>query len=451
MSNVLLISYDNGSHLPFFPLNLFYLTGALCKANHDVKIVYQDIHHFPDAQITDYIDKFEFKDNKKCDVVGLGFCAGYYQYRKAKGISAAVNGSRRRKEVVYVLGGHGPAAVPEFFIEKMGADTVVKGDGESAILDVAEKGTRGIIQGRPCNDDGAPLWLYSHLPIDVYRLIRWPTSERTDFCFPILSSRGCKWSCSFCYRMREGFHERDIGSIMAEIKYLHKNFGITHFQFADELLMSSEKRTEAICQAILRLPFKIRWDCNGRLNFATSNLLGIMKTAGALYINYGIESLSDVRLKEMGKGLTVDRITQGVEDTLKAGLSPGLNLLWGFPGEGREDLQRAVDFLKKYDPCDELRTIRPVTPYPGCKLYDLAIEKGLLEGPEDFYERKHVNSDLFTANFMDMSVGEAHKALYEANHKLCMNYYSKRAVSAHESMDKLYLKGDTSFRGFRSV
>jgi anaerobic magnesium-protoporphyrin IX monomethyl ester cyclase len=251
--------------------------------------------------------------------------------------------------------------------------------------------------------------------------------------------------------MREGFYERPIEAIIEEIKFLHSVYGITHFQFSDELLMSSVKRTEDICLAISRLPFKIKWDCNGRLNFATSTLLETMKTAGASYINYGIESLDQKILNQMGKGLTLERIQDGVEATLEAGLSPGLNLLWGFPGDTVENLRHSVKFLAKNDPCDELRTIRPVTPYPGCQLFNKAVKDGLIKDAEDFYENKHKNSDLFTVDFMGMGMEEVHRALGRANKDLIQNYLTNRATSSYRQADKLYLHGDTNFRGFRAV
>lgn len=449
MANIILISYDNQSHLPFFPLNLFYLTGALVKGGHEVKIIYQDLHHFPDSEITHIIDTFEFKNNKQADVVGLGFVAGYYQYGKAKSISEAVNKSKRRKEFIFCLGGHGPAADPEFFIKKFGDDAVGVGDGETAIIEIT-KGRKGVVQGEPCEIEDSPLFIYPHFPIDIYRLIRWPTSERSDFCFPILSSRGCKWHCSFCYRMRDGFHERDVKAIMDEIRYLHKNFGINHFQFADELLMSSEKRTAEICESILQLPFKIRWDCNGRLNYAFPTTLNLMKKSGCSYVNYGIESLTQSILNQMGKGLTVDRIYQGVEATLLSGLSPGLNFIWGFPGDDVANLKAAADFIIKYDPGHELRTIRPVTPYPGTPLFKKAVEMGLIKDTADFYENKHKNSDLFTVDFMGMGVEQAHFHLKMQNRRIYREYLDRKWGKFQGQTTKLY-SGDANFRGFREV
>ncbi len=444
MASVLLISYDNDSYIPLFPQNIFYLMGALKKRGHTVGVWYQDIAHEPDEKLKEILDQNFF------NIVGIGAVAGYYPYRKLKSLSKVINSHKNRKKIHYVLGGHGPAGAPEFFLKKMGADAVVVGEGEQAICEVAEKGLKGIVRAGNVNGDYSSLDCYQSFPMDIYRLNRCPTSNRTEFCMPILSSRGCKWKCSFCYRMREGFHEREIPAIMEEIKFLHKNYQISHFDFEDELLMASEKRTEGICTAILNLPYKIKWDANGRLNFATPAILSMMKKAGCEYVNYGIESLNQSILNQMGKGLTLNQIYQGVENTLSANLSPGLNLLWGFPDDTEQNLKDEVEFLLKYDPCDELRTIRPVTPYPGCKLFDEAVEKGLCRDAEDFYENKHKNSDLISINFMDIPTHEAHPMLYYANSQLVENYYKKRMGKTIGQSYKLY-DGDTSFRGFCTV
>ena len=446
MANVLLVSYDNDSHIPFFPINLAYLAASLKQAGHTVGGWLQDIHHGREEALT------EILDTNPIDVVGLGFCGGYYQYAKAKKISQAVNAAKRRGVFRYVLGGHGPGADPEFFLEKMGADTVIVGDGEKAIRTAAH-GKKGVIQGEPWTKDEGPIEVYESplFPLMIYRMIRWPTSSRSDLCFPILSSRGCKWNCSFCYRMREGYHERAVPAIMEEVKWLYEHLAINHFQFADELLMGSEERTAEICEAILKLNFKIKWDCNGRLNYATPKVLESMKKAGCSYVNYGIESLDQKILNQMGKGLTLDRIYQGVEDTVRYGLSPGLNFLWGFPGDTVENLFAMVKFIKNNDPGHELRTIRPVTPYPGCRLFGEAVEKGLLTGTEDFYERVHKNSDLISVNFMDISLKEAHESLCIANIRLLNNYVENSRESQAMAARSLYLNGDVNFRGFRAV
>lgn len=98
-----------------------------------------------------------------------------------------------------------------------------------------------------------------------------------------------------------------------------------------------------------------------------------------------------------------------------------------------------------------MRTIRPVTPYPGSPLYYYAIEHGRLRDCEDFYERKHVNSDLLSVNFTSLDECEFHRILCEANQRLITDYYQQQIQMAGETLRKMYLEKDSSFRGFRQT
>ena len=143
------------------------------------------------------------------------------------------------------------------------------------------------------------------------------------------------------------------------------------------------------------------------------------------------------------------KIIRGIEATQSAGIIPGFNIIFGNIGENREILQKGVDFLLKYDRGAQLRTIRPVTPYPGSDLFDYAIKKNLLKDTADFYENKHLNSDLLTVNFTDMTDDEFHQALCEANKTLINNFYKKRNISSCKQTDDLYLHKNINFRGYR--
>jgi anaerobic magnesium-protoporphyrin IX monomethyl ester cyclase len=461
MARALLVVYDNESFIHWFPQGIAYIAAVLRRAGHEVVIYNQDVHHYPDAHLTETLDSSHF------DVVGVGVIAGYYQYRKLLDLSRAINAAKNRP--FYVLGGHGPSPEPEYFLKKTGADAVIIGEGEETIIDVLDalatsrslstvagtafrEGDRvEVNERRPLVEDvdSLPLPAYDLFPMDYYRLLRLPNCSVTDFVMPILTGRGCTFSCTFCYRMDEGFRPRSSESIIEEIRYLQQTYRITYFGFSDELLMSSVKRATALCEDFLRSGLKFKWSCNGRLNYARSELLELMKRAGCVFINYGIEAMDDRVLKKMQKGLTVKQIVRGIEETLDAGISPGLNIIFGNLGDNRETLHKDVEFLLKYDDGAQMRTIRPVTPYPGSALYYHAIETGLLKDVEEFYERKHLNSDLVSVNFTELTDEEFHQALLEANSRLIRNYYNRKLELTLDEARRLYLDQDSRFRGFR--
>lgn len=459
-----MIAYDNDSFVHWFPLGIAYLASVLRNAGHEIIIYNQDVYHYPDTHLTEFLTKNHF------DVVGVGVTGGYYQYHKLLRISEAIDKVPDRP--FYMIGGHGPSPEPEYFLRKTKADVVVIGEGEITtpkLLEAFEKGIglseiKGIAffdengnciitERQPLikNLDSIPYPAYDLFPMNHYALMREPNIRNNERCLPILSSRGCPYSCNFCYRMDPGYRLRSPENIVKEMQFLIEKYEIRYFAFIDELFMVSVKRTTELCNAFIENELNVRWSCNGRLNIVTPKILELMKKAGCAFVNYGIESVDDEALKAMNKKLTVEQITNGIEATLAAGLSPGLNIIWGNIGEDASTLEKGVQFLLKYDDHAQMRTIRPVTPYPGSELYYYAIEKGLLRDVEDFYENKHTNSDLVAVNFTNLSNKEFHKCLFNANTRLVENYYAHQKKRVNETMRLLYIEEDASFRGFRQT
>ena len=154
-------------------------------------------------------------------------------------------------------------------------------------------------------------------------------------------------------------------------------------------------------------------------------------------------------LKLMRKGRRVAQVYKGIEATLESDISPGFNIIFGNLGDNIETLNKGVEVLLKYDDGAQMRTIRPVTPYPGSPLYYHAIEKGLLAGCDDFYKNKHTNSDLLAVNFTELTDEEFHMALFDANKRLLESYFSNKKDAVVNEARMLYTGEHEEFRGFR--
>ena len=461
--NVLLIVYDNESHISEFPLGIAYLAAVLEKAGHDVKIYSNDVYHYNSQHLTNYLN------NNNFDFVGLSSIAGYFQYKKVKEISKAVNNSINRHNFIYVLGGHMFTPEPEYFLTLTGANCVVCGEGEETIIELLNsKGnwknvdglaykydTDKFVKTKPRtpieNLDDIPFPAWHLFDMNHYTLAPYPNSKHTDRTFPVLASRGCCFNCNFCYRMIPGIRFRSPENIVAEIKELKDKYHVNYIAFYDELLMASPKRTTEVCNAIIEADLNIKWCCDGRLNFANSELLQLMKKAGCTFINYGIESYDDEVLKNMNKQLTISQIDVGLANTINEGISPGINIIFGNYGDTEKTLLKGVKLILQYTDYSQLRTIRPVTPYPGSELYYDAIRDEKLKDIKDFYENKHINSDLITINFTDMSDEDFYHLLYYYNKRLIIDYLNKQTKNYEKIMKKVYFEQDASFRGFRQT
>jgi radical SAM superfamily enzyme YgiQ (UPF0313 family) len=415
--------------------------------------------------LTHYLDTHHY------DVVGLSFIGAYYPYQRAKAISRAINASKDRP--FYVIGGHGPSPEPGYFLDLLGADAVVIGEGEETFVILVEAFLNGCsfagIDGiaypwgdeiyvnerrEPIEDiDSLPMPAYDLFPMEVYRVRRDSAHVPgigNRFSIQMLSGRGCKFNCNFCYRIDKGMRLRSPEAIVDEMNYLWKTWRIQHFMFYDDLLMESESRTIELCEAFIRSgPPDMTFICQGRVNYATPEVMKAMKRAGCAYIYYGIESFNDDMLRVMKKALTTEIVVRGLLNTRNAGIRFSPNIIFGNIGETAEHLQNSVDFLMDWDDCAQIRAIKPVTPYPGSPLYYYAIQQGLLKGPEDFYERKHTNTDLLTVNFTPMTDDEFYAALHRANEQVLSNYYAWKQLANLELLRRLYVERDAYFRGFR--
>jgi anaerobic magnesium-protoporphyrin IX monomethyl ester cyclase len=458
---VLLVVYDNGAYTHNFPMGLGYIAAILEREGYEVDVYSQDKHHWPDEHLKGFLDKNHY------DVVCISLIAGYYQYQRLIGLSKSINESKDRP--YYILGGYGPTPEPEYFMKVSGADCIVMGEGEETAVElfdaIANNRPLGLISGIAYRDgdkvninprrgvvedlDSIPWPSYHLFPMEYYRLVKVENQGDTEFSVPMMSARGCTFKCTFCYRMDPGFRARSGEGLLEEVAFLHKEYGITRFSFMDDLMMTSIAHTEEICAAFEKANLPVTWDCNGRLNYCTPELMVRMKKAGCVFVNYGIESMDYEVLKKMKKGLRPEQITKGIQWTLDAGISPGLNMMFGNLGDTKESLRKSVDFLLQHDDQAQRRSIKPVTPYPGSPLYYMAIEQGLLEGPADFYENKHLNSDLLCCNFTDLSDAEIYQCLEDANSELAINYFNRTRDSAVRQIQHLYRTKDASFRGFR--
>lgn len=460
---ILFLMYDNEGAQNPIPMGPCYVAGYLKKSGLDEIHYYsQDVYHFPEEHLTEYLSTNHF------DLVALGFNAGYFQYRKILAICSAINRARNRPFLV--LGGHGPTPLPEFFIRVTGADAVVLGEGEvpfsnlvraldaKAPLDSVKgiafrKGDQIIVneRERPIpNLDNIPHPYYDPLPMEYYVNAKVFQMKPTDRLIYMITSRGCNYRCNFCQRLEKGIRLRSVDGVLDELKKYVRDYRVNFVVFWDELFMLSEKRVVEIAEGILRDNIRINYWCTGRMNIVNSEILRMLKKSGCTYIDYGIEQFDNSALAGMNKLQTEDQIVRGIELTQREGIRIGFNIIFGNLGDTRESLRKSLDLLKKYNDFGQLRVIRPVTPYPGSELYRTCIDRGLLAGPQDFYD-KHRNVELLTVNVTDIPDDEIHRLLFEANREIIEDYYGHLGAEMTEKFRSVYSGEDLGFRGARHV
>ncbi len=452
---VLLIVHDRNLGKNFFPMGMAYLAAFAQQAGHEVKIYCQDVYHYTEKELFDYLCDNHF------DVVGVGFLAAYFS--KVLKIAEAINALPNRP--FFVLGGHGPSAIPEYMLRKTKADAVVMGEGELVLVDLLDALANGreisFVPGlgfRKGNDvfinqrrelisdlDTLPFPAWDLFPMEHYIASPWPPAGGTDRWMSLYASRGCLYRCNFCYRMDPGHRMRSLGNVLEEIKIMIDLYKINFFDFYDELFAPSKRRMIEFCEAISSLNRPISFGCNGRFNLLDRETLKIMKEAGCRFINFGLESGEQAVLDKMNKKITTEQIIEVTRLCKEMGIYAGLNVIWGNIGDTPESLKKTLAVLMEAETFFMCRTFRPPTPYPGSDLYYHALERGLLKDEEDFFN-KHVAYDRMTVNFTDLPDDVFYKMLYEVNEVLIQAYFNTQAEQLLLGLRNLYFDDEYSFR-----
>ncbi len=469
---VLFIVHDVYQEDNQFPLGVAYLASVLREEGAEVTICCQDIYHYSNDEVVE-----KYLMDKEYDLIGIGFLAARFR-ETVTGLCEVVHAHKKNARIVF--GGHGPSSEPEYILANSMADIVAVGEAEETVVDLLDAVTggrdlttvRGIVyrdgEGRIRRNkrrapimkiDRIPFPAWDMFPMDIYTTnMQYHLQGDDEKAIQILTGRGCVNRCTFCYRMEKGVRFRSIDNVLAEMKQLYEDYGVTYFALQDEVFIASVDRLREFVAGLREsgLMGKIKYNINAgiRANIATDELAVLLKDSGCCYVNVGFESVTQECLDDFRKNTTVTDNFTTATLMKKHGVPMGINFIWGIMSDNAETLRRSVDFIKKFQSYNELRTIRPITPFPGCELYHYAIKKGLLAGPGDFFD-KFVNSDLLTVNFTSLSDEEFYGLLFAANRELILDYFEHvggdmdKAHAMIEKFHNLYFRGETKFRGAR--
>jgi len=465
--NVLLIAHDVYQDYNEFPLGIGYLAAMLEKNDFSVEVYCMDVFHYTNKELAEKLSKNEY------DVIGVGFMAARFT-ETIVNLCKAVK--EHKKNAWFVLGGPGPSPIPEYMLKKTQADIVAIGESEEIIVDIVKCKTcnqkdlssiKGIayrkekkitvnprrVPVKKLDELPFPAW---HLfPMDIYTTcLHYVGMDKDDKMLSMITSRGCVNRCSFCYRLEKAIRLRSVQNVIDEIIELKKRFGVNCIHMADELFLVSKKRIFEFERLLKENDLEIKYTANARTDIFDREIAESLKRTGCILLNIGFESSSQHVLNRMNKNTTVEQNIRALEISKEVQLHVGLNFIWGFPNDTKESLDGNKELIKKYNQYHQIRTIRPVTPYPGCDLYYEAVDNGLIDGPGDFFDR-FKNSDLVTVNFTEFPEKQIYEWLFEVNKNLILDHYThtNQDISVADEMisnfKNLYDGKTTKFRGAR--
>ena len=334
-------------------------------------------------------------------------------------ISEAFRIARHVKEVngkaLVVFGGPQATLMPDESIDDENVDAVVLGEGEFAMVEIAERvrtgrsldGVKGVWfkdekGGVVKNEDRDFLKDLDILPIadrtffDDRAYWRHQSSllERAfmPVTWSVMSAYSCPYACKMCQpalkRIAGPWRQRSVGHMIREIKLLKTRYNARHFAFYDNDMGIKRKWMEEFCRETKKIE-GIRMKTCVKVNLMDYEMLKLMKEGGFYSLSFGAESGSDRVLKEiMDKRQTVRDIIDLANNCYKLRIRLGAFWMMANPGETVEEMRKTV----------ELASELPIfychfhiaTPNPGTQYYFDAVNGGYLnmESWDDVNERK---------------------------------------------------------------
>ena len=394
------------------PLGLGYLAAVAENLGHEVSI--HDMGLRPNMPVEEDIKSVI--DGKPDLVAFTSMTTSYLSVEQAAGLLKEALG------VPIVIGGPHATSLPQQTISDPNFDFLVYGEGEPAWTELLQaieaKDDRyerienlwfrrdGQVVSNPERKLTSDLDAIPFPARHLYELDKYPLYAPDGApMLTVLSSRGCPWSCSFCFKGIVGrtYRQRSPENIFAELEQAHEQYGVRNFYFIDDLFTIDVRRLESIADHFIEKGSPFRWQCLARVDRVKPNLLQKMQQAGCRQIHYGIESGNTDILKATAKHIDLDQVRQAATWTMEAGIKGKGYFILGLPGDTEETMEETISFAEGLDLDEAMFSI--ATPFPGTRMWDELVAKNPdMEYNADFTKTYYYNS--YTAEiapFMNVS------------------------------------------------
>lgn len=367
------------------PLGLLTVAAPLVKERHDVKILNLNLANEPDCYLGEEIKKF------KPDFIGITSTTPLI--KRVYQIASLIK--QFNDTIVIIAGGPHPSAVPEDVLRESKIDCVVKGEGDSILNMIVDKGLSSSIPNlfykRDSNiiispDQNHFVQDLDNLPFPAYELLdikkysQPKISSRRKPLGYIETSRGCYARCIYCNKNIHGYKVRQKSPqrVVDEMERMLQ-FGFREIHIIDDIFTANMKRAYAICEEILWRNLKFPWYPRGgiRVDSVNLELLRIMKKAGCYRIPFGIESGSQKIIDTIKKNITLEQAKEAVRLAKKVGLETECYFMLGLPTETEANLQESIDFAIMLDP--DYVKFAILIPLPGTPLFEEMLANGQIK------------------------------------------------------------------------
>jgi len=343
---------------PYPPLGILYICAYLRKQGFRVEVF--------DSTFSSRESLVEVLERSAPSVLGV------YANLMTRASVVEIIGVAKRCGWKVVVGGPEPGAYPREYLDS-GADVIVNGEGELTVAELLPPLRAGawdrlaqidgitfrdaageIVTTRPraqIRDLDALPWP-ARDAIDVDRYVSTWREHHARGSVSIITARGCPYRCRWCSHEVFGrSHRRRAPAAVAdELASLIDRYQPDMAWIADDVFTIHHgwlrQYRDELKSRGLRLPF----ECISRADRLNEEIADILAALGCFRLWIGSESGSQRILDGMDRGVTVKQVHDGVRLCRERGIETGMFLMWGYEGEGPEDIEQTIEHVKTTNP-----------------------------------------------------------------------------------------------------
>jgi anaerobic magnesium-protoporphyrin IX monomethyl ester cyclase len=370
---------------PFEHLGLAYLAASLRRAGLRVAILDGVLERLTTEELCRRILSYDFQ------ILGMTLIShGYRATVRMLDYIRAV-----RPEVSIVGGGHfATFAATKIMDDTQVFDAIAIGEADNNFVAYCQQQVRrealtapGFLYRDGRNLCGTSVIDMDALPFPARDML--PLAMERGAQVSVASSRGCYARCTFCtvhsfYQRIDGkrWFGRSIPNILEELRGLHEQFGISHFNFVDDNFVGAGQagrlRILEFAESYKKsgLPMTFHIDC--RASDVNEEMIDALIDAGLTSIFLGIESVSRQDLIDYRKGLKVEANWNAVKILKSRNVPYTLAMIMFNPRTTASSIIDNVNFLKdvEYYPRNPISILNI---YEGTDLY--SIYRDFVSGP----------------------------------------------------------------------
>ena len=275
-----------------------------------------------------------------------------------------------------ILGGIYATLCHEHAVKNSGADYVIKGAGEFAVLRLVDQifGVKSSEFGvRSCEKNHDYEFITNDLR-PAYNLFEKLVSVS------MLTSRGCPYNCTYCasHLLQSTFKRRQPKKVVLEIEHYVNNLGVKDIAFYDDaLLVNPQGHIIPILKMIIEKGITVRFHTpNGlHLKYIDIQLARLLKMANFKTIRLGFESANAQRQNESDNKTTNEQLAEALNNLRSAGFDSkeiGVYIMMGLPDETYEEVADTMLFVNK---CGGRIKTAQYSPIPGTLDFEKASKK----------------------------------------------------------------------------